>query len=88
MLFSTYVCMYVYMCVCMYLCVYICMCICMCVYVYVCICMCVYMYVFIYVCVCVWCRISRISLILSSYCQQMSLSTRVSFLIYFQLCCE
>ena len=45
---------YIYMCVCvyMYICIYVC--IYVCVYMYVCICMCVYMYVCIYVCVCTY----------------------------------
>jgi hypothetical protein len=45
------VCMYVCMCVCMYM--YVCVCVCM--YMYVCVCMCMYvcicMYAYVYVCV-------------------------------------
>ena len=41
---GSFVCVYVYVCVCM--CMYVYVCVCMCMYVYVCVCMCVY------VCVC------------------------------------
>jgi len=54
---STYVCMYICLCVCMYLCMYVRMCVCMyaCMYVYMYVCM----YVCVYVCmhVCMYVRI-------------------------------
>ena len=55
-----YICIYMYICICMdiYMCVYICICVyvCvyMCIYVYVYIYVCVYIYVYVYMCVCIY----------------------------------
>ena len=58
-----YVCVYMYICVCVYIyiCMYVYMCVCMCRYmfiyiyicVYICVCVCIYIYVYICMCVCV-----------------------------------
>ena len=58
--FLMYVCMYmyVYVCICMYMYVYVCICmymyvyVCICMYMYVYVCICMYMYV--YVCICMY----------------------------------
>ena len=59
-----YICVCVYMSVCIYICPYICICIRMCKYIYICIC--IYMYIYIYICIyvyiriciCIWIRIN------------------------------
>ncbi|CAI9158499.1 unnamed protein product, partial [Rangifer tarandus platyrhynchus] len=59
-------CMYVYMCVYMY--IYVCVCVYMCVYVYIYVCICIYVCVYVYICVSISSFLRNLHTVLHSGC--------------------